>query len=33
LILPASNTKGLEKLLGMRGGGVKNLEETLDELF
>lgn len=33
LILPASNKKGLEKLLGMRVIGVKNLEEALDELF
>ncbi len=33
LILPASNKKGLEKLLGMRVVGVKNLEEALDELF
>jgi DNA repair protein RadA/Sms len=33
LILPMSNKKGLEKLLGMRVVGVKNLEEALDELF
>jgi DNA repair protein RadA/Sms len=33
LILPASNKKGLEKLLGMRVVGVRNLEESLDELF
>ncbi|NNE97823.1 MAG: DNA repair protein RadA [Pyrinomonadaceae bacterium] len=33
LILPASNKKGLEKLLGMRVVGVKNLENALDELF
>jgi DNA repair protein RadA/Sms len=33
LILPESNKKGLEKLLGMRVVGVKNLEQTLDELF
>ena len=33
LILPASNKKGLEKLLGMRVVGVKNLDEALDELF
>lgn len=33
LILPASNKKGLEKLLGLRVVGVKNLEEALDELF
>ena len=28
-----SNKKGLEKLLGMRVVGVRNLEEALDELF
>ncbi len=33
LILPMSNKKGLEKLLGMRVVGVRNLEEALDELF
>ncbi len=33
LILPASNRKGLEKLLGIRVVGVKTLEEALDELF
>jgi len=33
LILPASNRPGLEKLLGIRVVGVKNLEEALDELF
>jgi DNA repair protein RadA/Sms len=33
LILPASNRKGLEKLLGIRVVGVRNLEEALDELF
>jgi DNA repair protein RadA/Sms len=33
LILPASNKPGLEKLLGIRVIGVKNLEEALDELF
>jgi DNA repair protein RadA/Sms len=33
LILPASNKKGLEKLLGLRVVGVKNLEEVLGELF
>lgn len=31
--LPTSNKKGLEKLLGIRIVGVKNLDETLDELF
>ena len=33
LILPVSNKKGLEKLLGMRVVGVRNLEEAMDELF
>jgi DNA repair protein RadA/Sms len=33
LILPESNKKGLEKLLGMRVVGVKNLEHAMDELF
>jgi DNA repair protein RadA len=33
LILPESNKKGLEKLLGMRVVGVKNLEEAIEELF
>ncbi|MEZ5344453.1 MAG: DNA repair protein RadA [Pyrinomonadaceae bacterium] len=33
LILPASNKKGLEKLLGIRVIGVTNLEEAMDELF
>jgi DNA repair protein RadA/Sms len=33
LILPESNRKGLEKLLGIRVVGVKNLEQALDELF
>jgi len=33
LIIPASNKTGLEKLLGTRVVGVKNLEEALDELF
>ena len=33
LIIPESNKKGLEKLLGVRVVGVKNLEQALDELF
>jgi DNA repair protein RadA/Sms len=33
LIIPESNKKGLEKLLGIRVVGVKNLEHALDELF
>jgi DNA repair protein RadA/Sms len=33
LILPATNKTGLEKLLGIRAVGVRNLDEALDELF
>jgi len=33
LILPESNKKGLEKLLGMRVVGVRSLDEAMDELF
>jgi len=33
LILPESNKKGLEKLLGIRVVGVRNLEEAMDEIF
>lgn len=33
LIVPASNRTGLEKLLGIRVIGVRNLEEALEELF
>ncbi|HEX8368871.1 MAG TPA: DNA repair protein RadA [Pyrinomonadaceae bacterium] len=33
LILPATNKTGLEKLLGTRVVGVRNLDEALDELF
>ncbi len=33
LILPESNKKGLEKLLGLRVVGVKNLEEAIDAIF
>ncbi|MEP6850807.1 MAG: DNA repair protein RadA [Acidobacteriota bacterium] len=33
LILPESNKKGLEKLLGIKVVGVRNLEEAMDELF
>ncbi len=33
LILPESNKKGLEKLLGIRVVGVKTLEDAIDELF
>lgn len=33
LILPHSNKKGLEKLLGLRVVGVRDLEQAMDELF
>lgn len=33
LILPESNRKGLEKLIGMRVIGVKNLEEAMEAIF
>ena len=33
LILPDSNKKGLEKLLGLRVVGVKSLEQAMEELF
>jgi DNA repair protein RadA/Sms len=33
IILPASNTSGLERLLGIRAVGVRSVEEALDELF
>ncbi len=33
LILPESNKKGLEKLLGMRVIGVKDLEQAMEKLF
>jgi DNA repair protein RadA/Sms len=33
LILPESNKKGLEKLLGLRVVGVRTLEQALDELL
>ncbi|MBL8181928.1 MAG: DNA repair protein RadA [Blastocatellia bacterium] len=33
LILPESNKKGLEKLLGLRVVGVRDLEQAMDELF
>ena len=33
LILPESNKKGLEKLLGTRVVGVRSLDEAMDELF
>ena len=33
VVMPASNTAGLERLLGLRVVGVRSVEETLDELF
>jgi DNA repair protein RadA/Sms len=33
LIMPASNTTGLERLLGLRTVGVRSVEEALDEMF
>jgi DNA repair protein RadA/Sms len=33
IILPASNTAGLERLLGLRVVGVRSVEEALEELF
>jgi DNA repair protein RadA/Sms len=33
IIVPASNTAGLERLIGLRVVGVKSVEEALDELF
>ena len=33
IIMPASNTSGLERLLGVRTVGVRSVEEALDELF
>ncbi|HEX8142596.1 MAG TPA: DNA repair protein RadA [Pyrinomonadaceae bacterium] len=33
LIMPASNTVGLERMLGLRVLGVRSVEEALDELF
>ena len=33
IVMPASNTAGLERLLGVRAVGVRSVEEALDELF
>ncbi|MBX3283023.1 MAG: DNA repair protein RadA [Acidobacteria bacterium] len=33
LIIPESNRKGLEKLLGVRVVGIRDLEQLMDELF
>lgn len=33
IVMPASNTAGLQKLLGIRVVGVRSVEEALDALF
>ncbi|HEX8501766.1 MAG TPA: DNA repair protein RadA [Pyrinomonadaceae bacterium] len=33
VVMPASNTSGLERLLGVRTVGVRSVEEALEELF
>ena len=33
IVMPASNTKGLEKLLGLRVVGVRSVDDALSELF
>ena len=33
IVMPSSNTAGLERLLGLRVVGVRSVEEALDELF
>ncbi|CAN5139292.1 hypothetical protein BH20ACI2_BH20ACI2_22370 [soil metagenome] len=33
MILSESNKKGLEKLIGIRVGGVRSLEQAVDEIF
>ena len=33
IVMPASNTAGLQRLLGLRVVGVRSVEEALDELF
>nr|MBA3443210.1 DNA repair protein RadA [Pyrinomonadaceae bacterium] len=33
IIMPASNTAGLERLLGLRVVGVRSVEEALEEMF
>ncbi|HEX8706942.1 MAG TPA: DNA repair protein RadA [Pyrinomonadaceae bacterium] len=33
IIMPVSNTQGLERLLGLRVVGVRSVEDALDELF
>jgi len=33
IVIPSSNTSGLEKLLGLRVVGVRSVDEALQELF
>jgi predicted ATP-dependent serine protease len=33
IIMPSSNTSGLERMLGLRAVGVRSVEEALDALF
>jgi DNA repair protein RadA/Sms len=33
IIMPSSNTSGLERILGLRSVGVRSVEEALEELF
>jgi DNA repair protein RadA/Sms len=33
ILMPASNTTGLERLLGVRVVGVRSVEEAMEELF
>jgi DNA repair protein RadA/Sms len=33
IVMPASNTSGLERMLGVRVIGVKSIAEALEELF
>jgi DNA repair protein RadA/Sms len=33
LIMPATNTEGLQRMLGLRVVGVRTVEEALAELF
>ena len=33
IVMPASNTSGLERMLGVRVVGVRSVEEVLAELF
>jgi DNA repair protein RadA/Sms len=33
IVMPGSNTTGLERLIGVRVVGVKSVEEALEQLF